>query len=138
MYLDEDLFISRGNYGTIHVGVRSSLLMPEVLSNNETANADNNETQPKPLDHAHASRSSGRKRNLTRHGSGNCTTERMSGSATLSSLVQVWNQALSKDLKTRSPSFVAQDLNDILSNYGWHVCKKQRKNFVESHSSVEK
>lgn len=116
--------------------------MPETLSNNDTANADNNETQPEPSDHAHASRSSGRKRNLAPHGSGNCTADKLSGSDTLSSFVQVWNQALSKDLKSRSPSFVAQDLNDILSNYGWHLCKKRRQDFVqcylESHSSVVK
>eukprot|EP00980_Cylindrotheca_fusiformis_P027237 scaffold19478_cov69-Cylindrotheca_fusiformis.AAC.1 len=30
LYVDEGLFITRGNYGTIHVGIRSSLLCPTL------------------------------------------------------------------------------------------------------------
>ena len=32
-----------------------------------------------------------------------------------------WSNALSRDLEMRNPAFVAQDLNEILANYGLQV-----------------
>lgn len=127
------MFISRGNHGTIHVGVQSNLLCP--LSNQKTKKTEvNQEPPPQHNDmmsvpnNEPAVLSNKRKvdgmlgisNNDTMHQPlSHATTNDMSDPISSDSVS--WRNALSRDLEIRHPAFVAQDLNEVLANYGLEV-----------------
>jgi hypothetical protein len=109
LYVDEGLFVTRGNYGTIHVGIRSNLLCPALpdISNSKDP------TFVDPINEVEATSESSNKRKVA-----DGMNVRVENNADHS---MMWRDALTSDLETRPPAFVSQDLNEILLNYGLQV-----------------
>lgn len=107
--MDEGLFITRGNYGTIHVGIRSNLLCPTLpdIDDKDPTVVDPIVSSSAPVE-ATPLASNKRKAVVTNGESENGSAEHS----------MIWRDALTRDLESRVPTFVAEDLNAILTNYG--------------------
>jgi len=117
LYLDEGLFITRGNNGTIHVMVRSNLLCPSHEGDNQIegcvksaaeVNGSSDSTTKEQINDT-----SKRKASAI-----DSTNNKEQGSPPS---VSFWQEALKKDLATRNKDSIANDLSKILQEYGIQI-----------------
>ena len=119
LYLDEGLFITRGNNGTIHVMVRSNLLCPTqeldsqidgcVKSATEICDSTSNDS---------AAKTSIQTTDTGKRKAGAMESTTQEGRSPPPSF---WQEALKKDLATRNKDTIADDLSKILQEYGIQI-----------------
>ncbi|CAJ1932864.1 unnamed protein product [Cylindrotheca closterium] len=107
LYLDEGLFITRGNSGTIHVMVRSNLLGPTKEGDSQIDGCVKSATEVSGASEPTAKRKA----------SGMDEVPNESNSSAKSS----WQEQLRKELANRNPASIADDLSSILQEYGIQI-----------------
>ena len=137
LYLDDDLYVTRGNSGTIHVAVRSSLLSPPPMSSPEDAAAAAAEPEASKTEEETTRMESssptiaphqnhvGHKRKFSNEdetsaapaSAGSVPSSTEAANSTTSS----WKLQLQQDFNVRGQQKVAEDLTEVLAAYGFTV-----------------
>ena len=142
LYLDDDLYVTRGNSGTIHVAVRSSLLSPPPISQlQEPATAKDEPVPPQPASPQTNKNSGtlasspptiatqpmkvGHKRKFSKEEGKNADpvpTETVPSSTdAANAVIPSWKPHLQQDFSMRGQARVTEDLTEVLAAYGLTV-----------------
>ena len=107
LYLDEGLFITRGNSGTIHVMVRSNLLGPTQEGDAQIDGCVKSATEVSGASDSIAKRKASHVDDVPDEAN--------------SSAKSSWQEQLRKELANRNPASIADDLSSILQEYGIQI-----------------